>query len=811
MQEEQAFREILKNERERFDRHVARFHTKIDERDTLLSEWAKAIYERNSQDAKVEGRVENIPELQQATPNVKDLRNTFSLLSARSAALVPSARQYLTPDDIDRANSASRDEALARRRRKVRSGKKKGSKKKHSTKKGTAGTDAEEEDDEEDPDDPIGAFRPMPVTRTTGGSGKTSAASPVLRKKVGGRAPRSSNDDKPPRRSGPSSNNNNNDDEDDDDNDNSTVTGSIMDIDERADALALDDTLRDRLLIDRHDAQLDDGLDDGDDEPQRPGSKNQADARKEDADRILQELVDALSLEEQLSDQELTSSNLQKHNSKPKGASSSSTGAAASAAVVEGPAIVTEASREIEDFLALTKQEQETDRILAEFLQQHNTYQQKHAPSSTLKTGTAGSHPTRASMSAGTNATFSELNLTPMSTASTSSKQQPLSKQVSVTGKSMEEYVRTMKTAHGAEHKGMFDGLHGVDDSRDLEQQLQDILQSVSDITKSFASTEDSAILAATAAAMASAPTATATTVSATVAASSTSSGKFTSPTKKPSVSAAGDVLIGASSGSAKKVRVPTEEDEQAAKIYELLQYATESIEEADALAGYERQHQPPVDIDESLVGASAKKKKTKRASKSVSIQLSPEEELRQIVQDTVKSTAEVTSGSTKQGQVAHATRELQNVVLRSSMDMSAQSASMKQATAAAAASSSSTKQTGNKSRVASINASSAAAVSSAAAGVAAASSVTSNSSSKAQQMVETYLGASSNDALALMGRASNGATPVSSASSKAAPVRQGSISSAQKAPEATAAKGGAVGQEGSLASDNKYWYVPVA
>lgn len=807
MQEEQAFREILKSERERFDRHVARFHAKVDERDTLLSEWVKAIYERNAHDAKVEGRVENIPELQQASPNVKDLRNTFSLLSARSAALVPGARQYLTPDDIDRANSASRDEALARRRRKVRSGKKKSSKKKQGTKKGATATDAEDDDDEEDPDDPIGAFRPMPVARATGGSGKTSSASPVLRKIVGGRAPRSSNDDKPPRRSGHSSNNNNNDDEDDD---NSTVTGSIMDIDERADALALDDTLRGHLSIDRHSVPLNDGLDDDDDEPQRPGSQNQADARKEDADRILQELVDALSLEEQLSDQELTSSNLQKHNSKPKGAGNSSSTAVSSAGA-EGPAIVTEASREIEDFLALTKQEQETDRILAEFLQQHNTMQQKHAPS-TLKTGTAGSHPTRSSMSAGTNATFSELNLTPMSTASTASKQQPLSKQVSVTGKSMEEYVRTMKTAHGAEHTGMFDGLHGVDDSRDLEQQLQDILQSVSDITKSFASNEDSAILAATAAAMASAPTATAattaTTTATTTAAPLTSSGKFASPTKKPSVSVAGESLIGASSGSTKKVRVPTEEDEQAAKIYELIQYATESIEEADALAGYERQHQPPADIDESLVVASAKKKK-KRASKSVSIQLSPEEELRQIVQDTVKSTAEVTSGSTKQGQVAHATRDLQNVVLRSSMDMSAQSASMKQATAAA--SSSSTKQTGNKSRVASINASSAAALSSTAAGVAAASSVASNSSSKAQQMVETYLGASSNDALALMGRASNAATPVSSASLKAAPLRQGSISSVQKPPEAaaTASKGGAVGQEGSLTSDNKYWYVP--
>jgi hypothetical protein len=39
--------------------------------------------------------------------------------------------------------------------------------------------------------------------------------------------------------------------------------------------------------------------------------------------------------------------------------------------------------------------------------------------------------------------------------------------------------------------------------------------------------------------------------------------------------------------------------------------------------------------------------------------------------------------------------------------------------------------------------------------------------------------------------------------------VRQGSISSGQKPPEATANKSGAVGQEGSLTSDNKYWYVP--
>lgn len=802
----------MRSERERFDRYLGRFHVKIEERDTLLLEWAKAVYERNSQDLKYEVKIQNTPELAEGTPNVKDMRNTFALLSARSASIVPSARSYLTPDDIERANSASREEAgiAARRRRRVRSKKAKKDSKKLN-KGGKVSAEQEEDEDEENDDDAIGAFRPMPTSKTT-----KHVAGGILRKKVGAPTSHRAHDEKQNHRSS------NNDDEDQDQEDDlSTVTGSIMDIDEyaqRAEALTFEDnqlSVREHILLEK---VKDDDM--NDETGERPSSNNQDEARKEDADRILQELVDALSLEEQLSDQELSSKNLKNLStkdgkSKKKGSSSKSKGA---------PAIVTEASREIEEFLALSAQERETDRILTEFLQQNNQEkvligQPEPAPSSSKGSGkqkkrgqsqqqssqatsSAGSNAarggtSRTSMSAGTNATFTELNITPLSTASTSisQKQKPTS---AVTGKSMEEYVRGMKTAKEAEHNGMFEGLHGMEDTRDLEQQLQDILQSVSDITKSIESSDDF------------------------VNEQNEEAEEATGGSAKPSKSAK-KVTINTShrnNVSMKKVQILspepqkplTEEDEQASQLCELLQYASDSIEEAGATVGEDDDDILPHPSDKYSKNSSSAKnttpKKKKKPSKSVSIQLSTEDELRQIVHDTVKSTAEVTRSSAAQGNVANATRELDTVLLRSSVDFSTTS-------------NNSNSNNSNPSAKLKPSSNQLPPVSGASA-TASGANTSSGTSAKAQKMVETYLGASSQDALSLIGRPSTSNSAVSSAQSNQRPATTSSNKSAGSAPSSKPSSRGninnanhnttvpapGIAQEGSVSSDNKYWYV---
>jgi hypothetical protein len=739
-----------------------RLHSKIDERDILLLEWVKAIAERNAQDGKGSRdnkSAENIPELLQSTPHMKDLRNTFSLLSVRVAAVIDSAKQYLTEEDVERANLASLEARRKRsgRKRKSLTGKKK-KKKTTLMRSDTLPEEDEEEDDDEvegpealadDEDDaaadPINAFRPAP----TGGKPRKAKKGTTTRKKVGGGRARKSQSDEH--------------------DDISTVTGSIMDIDDYAhnqhDANPYHLETRHRLLHegddDDEEAEQQHHQHDGDDD--RLGSRNQQDAKKEDTDRILQELVDALSLEEQLTDQDLTALKLKK---------------LASGKSTANQNIVSAASKEIEEFLALAEQDKDTDRILTEFLQKNARTSSTASKEGGDKVNTAQTN--RTSMSAGTNATFHEMHITPLSTAS--SQQRP---PMTVTGKNMEEYIRSLKSAGTADHPGFYAGLTDTENNKDLEQQLQDILQSMSDITKSIESGDEFVNSLA-----------------------EVDTGNAKKNLSKP-----------VSTRPMSQTTNPklAEENENVTKLYELLQFATESIAEADAAVGNGPDDPLLYATDDSLlqdIDPVYKQKKVNKTSKSVSIKLTPEEELRQLVSATVKSAAEVTKGSAAQSNVASATRELQNVMMRSSMEIPSKSSNTNPITNNANAmtkktsgitgvaatttlsgmSSTSVSQQGSFSN--NVHGSS---VHSASSSLAKKSSIPTagSSSAKAQQMVETYLGSS--DAIALMGRST---TP---SRTSTAGVRSQPTSKPNSGGNAIPINGS---HDGSVGNDGKYWYV---
>jgi hypothetical protein len=114
MQEEQCFRETLLSERNKYDKNISKLMIKIEEREELLVEWVKMIAERNGffhhyhqhQHQQVSQQQQPLPPhislsvTSQQTTSIEDLKNSFSLLCARSVLLAPLARDYIQSETL---------------------------------------------------------------------------------------------------------------------------------------------------------------------------------------------------------------------------------------------------------------------------------------------------------------------------------------------------------------------------------------------------------------------------------------------------------------------------------------------------------------------------------------------------------------------------------------------------------------------------------------------------------------------------------------------------------------------------------------
>lgn len=528
MQEEQAFRELLRSEREKYDRQLGKFASKLESRDQLLLEWVRSISERNALESSptnaVRGDGGN-------SVTLNDLRNTLSLLATRSAGYVHAAKQYLTPDDISRANTAQLQNTAKRR---GKSGKKRKAKKTSKPNnrnrnnndeedEGNEGHESQEEDDggnqsEDNRNNALHAFRPINLSQDA--SKKTSAANKAAVLKGKGRRKRKKGGRK-------SHGGNNSDDEEEEDADdaNSTVTGSIMDMD-LEDFIAAHDfgtsldqnpelqdnkkslhgTSRPSIEQVESDAAEDSAVVDPLFDPmnthrsrsahakKRPGSTNQDDAQQEDADKLLQELVAAVTLD----DEELLLTGVRNEGGdegeeedvlsptyRVKSANMAGIEAALrSGSTVSDPriAVAAAASQEIQDFLELSAQEKETDRILNDLLRQQSNqnhsgiHKSRTEKNDKLVAEDDSNHVMAAEneeMSAAEQAAIEDF----LRSLPNSSKQ-PVGRGKYDTGKGNDGVVLS--------------GVNLEDSQQDmLEQQLQEILQSVSDLTRSVLVDDD--------------------------------------------------------------------------------------------------------------------------------------------------------------------------------------------------------------------------------------------------------------------------------------------------------------------------------